>query len=298
MPKAKASRSAKRRVNPSSTHSVEKRRSSGKPATADTDAVPTPASTRTTRKRVNPSNPSKAPSTTTFLAGSDKQPAMIRQAQPLITEPAPAIQELAPLSNSLQLAHELEVDLTSQTNSAVSEAFGACPPINVIPAMAVAQGNAVTPPPSAAFVSTAIPLANRVPPRVREKILGDQFIEMAQILGSDMADDAYQLQMTQQEGVPALQWATKPKKKQITVAHWTDCFTLFMAVRCERNPQESSALLQYLSTIRKLAKQGADWAYYDSRFRQLRAAGAGGHWHQIEWELWHEASFRPIKVIG
>ena len=82
--------------------------------------------------------------------------------------------------------------------------------------------------------------------------------------------------------------AVEPDPQNIrSIEDWTNCFHLFMAVYTAAHPTEGPALLKYISKVRRLTKQGGDWACYDRQFREIRAdPSTRVPWDYFHAELW------------
>ncbi|XP_033747961.1 uncharacterized protein LOC117332980 [Pecten maximus] len=164
---------------------------------------------------------------------------------------------------------------------------------SVLPAMTLAavdsQADPTTDPNP--FMSTSIPLADMVCLSIKEKIWAGEFVDLSTL--SRKEPNTFEMVIRQNgTGSPVVQWVPKTKSKSLSIDQWTSLFHSFVAIYCQKKPQDFEALLKYMSVIRKLATKQADWAYYDSAFRHLMAEKESYHWEHVEWELWHEAMSR------
>lgn len=79
------------------------------------------------------------------------------------------------------------------------------------------------------------------------------------------------------------------KEKKITnISEWTDAFLIFSAVYLKKFPEQTQAMLKFLSSIRLGASriQHMGWKDYDIQFRLRRATNPLLGWSSIDAELW------------
>lgn len=137
------------------------------------------------------------------------------------------------------------------------------------------------------FISSAVPLASRVPERIRNKIWANEFIDFSHLLITYKDDSNYTLQLQSNEnGQQVLSMVPNHKRPTIqTIEQWTTAFQIFVSIFTQRFPQDSPALMKYGSVVRDLAAQSANWRFYDKNFRQLRQEQQIS-WDNIHSELW------------
>ena len=124
------------------------------------------------------------------------------------------------------------------------------------------------------FISSAVPLASRVPERIRNKIWANEFIDFSHLLMTYKDDNNYTFHLQSNENgqqvlsmVPNHKWPTIQ-----TIEQWTTAFQIFVSIFTQRFPQDSPALMKYGSVVRDLAAQSTNWRFYDKNFHQLRRA--------------------------
>ena len=79
------------------------------------------------------------------------------------------------------------------------------------------------------------------------------------------------------------------KRRSIkNIDHWTTLFQTFVAVYSEKYPHATPGLMKYMSIVRELASQSANWRFYDENFRMFREKYPVS-WDQIHAESWLRA---------
>ena len=147
------------------------------------------------------------------------------------------------------------------------------------------------------FLSSAIPLRNRVSEKVQNQIWANEYVDFSLLLHSSISnsvDERYTLKVEANKGgTPSLVLAPNTKRQTVqSVDQWMFAFQTFVAIFSERTSQDNPALLKYGSVIRELPQSGWNWQFYDEIFRRLRQS-QGAPWDQIHSELWLRShSFR------
>ena len=149
------------------------------------------------------------------------------------------------------------------------------------------------------FISSAVPLASRVPERIRNKIWANEFIDFSHLLITYKDDHNYTFQLQSNEnGQQVLSMVPNHKRPTIqTIEQWTTAFQIFVSIFTQRFPQDSPALMKYGSVVRDLAAQSANWRFYDDNFCQLRQEQQIS-WDNIHSKLWLRAHYQPQKLNG
>ena len=95
------------------------------------------------------------------------------------------------------------------------------------------------------FISSAVPLASRVPERIRNKIWANEFTDFSHLLITYRDDSNYTLQLQSNEnGQQVLSMVTNHKQSTIqTIEQWTTAFQIFVSIFTQRFPQDSPALM-------------------------------------------------------
>ena len=149
------------------------------------------------------------------------------------------------------------------------------------------------------FISSAVPLASRVPEGIRNKIWANKFIDFLHLLIMYKDDNNYTIQLQSNEnGQQVLSLVPNHKRAAIqTIEQWTTAFQIFVSIFTQRFPQDSPALMKCGSVVRKLAAQSANWRFYHENFHQLRQEQQIS-WENIYSELWLRAHYQPHKLNG
>ena len=110
------------------------------------------------------------------------------------------------------------------------------------------------------FISSAVPLASRVPERIRNKIWANEFIDFSHLLITYKDDNNYTFQLQSNEtGQQVLSMVPNHKRPTIqNIEQWTTAFQIFVSIFTQRFPQDSPALMRYGSVVRKLATQSTN----------------------------------------
>ena len=110
------------------------------------------------------------------------------------------------------------------------------------------------------FISSVVPLASRVPERIRNKIWANEFIDFSHLLITYKDDNNYTFQLQSNEtGQQVLSMVPNHKRPTIqNIEQWTTAFQIFVSIFTQRFPQDSPALMKYGSArvsclVRQLA---------------------------------------------
>lgn len=149
------------------------------------------------------------------------------------------------------------------------------------------------------FISSAVPLAARVPERIRSKIWANEYIDFSHLLITYKDDQSYTFQLQGNEsGQQVLSMVPTYKRPTIqNIEQWTNAFQVFVSIYAQKFPNDSPALMKYGSVVRDLAAQSANWRFYDENFRQLRQKQHIA-WDHIHNELWLRAHHQLPKFNG
>ena len=133
------------------------------------------------------------------------------------------------------------------------------------------------------------PIGTRVSQKVKDKIITDQYVDMATLIDHSQATD----HSSHSQGEMFIQVADNiikpvPKKKAtqpLDIKQWTKAFHLYMAIYTKAHPQEAPNLLHYLMVIESIAEENGDWRAYDETFRFERAESRAP-WERLDSELY------------
>ena len=143
------------------------------------------------------------------------------------------------------------------------------------------------------FVSLALPLDAMISDKLKNKIWGNEFIDLSVLIDQEQEEGVFHLAMSTVEG-GAIRLTPNRRLKSIDSIHkWLSAFQIFMAIYCQKHTHEFGSLLAYQNIVKRLASQGGNWQLYDSQFRKLRQT-KGLPWQACHWELWMTCqNFRP-----
>ena len=120
-----------------------------------------------------------------------------------------------------------------------------------------------------------------MPAKLVDKIECGAFIEMANLL-------------PEQLGTYYSNKEPKARTKKPSVTNkmgWLQCFAVYIAVRCQKQPERIRDLMGYQALIINAYMEytGDYWMGYDCRFRQITASQPDRSWASIDPTLWHLA---------
>ena len=177
-------------------------------------------------------------------------------------------------------------DSSSNSNTAVAStsvpvASTSCPPTqadNLVGALKMllgdnqgqCQSHPRQPSPN---LSSSTPLGFLVSEKIKEKIGGNQFIDLGLLIANHQVADKFNISITnEQNSNPALSLVPNLRPKQIkNIEEWTSAFIVFVAIYSSHHPLEAPRLMKYNETVRDLSKRGG-WAFknYDENFRMMK----------------------------
>ena len=123
-----------------------------------------------------------------------------------------------------------------------------------------------------------------VPPKLVKRIQDGQFIDMAELLPTNLSSS----QPTDDEQPNK----TKNKYQEVTnIVRWLQCFGIYLAVISQSAPHRTLDLLGYQNLIIQgyLNYQDGRWVVYDRQFRQKASATLVPEWSAIDTTLWNLA---------
>ena len=148
------------------------------------------------------------------------------------------------------------------------------------------------------FVSSCIPVDARVTDKIRQKIWANEFVDLGILLVRPVNQNRFQLSVGQvaessQSTTLLLEPAEKPKRIA-NIDQWLSAFQVYVGVYTAKYPQDSPALMKYISIIRDLAERGMNWRFYDENFRFMRQTHVSSFpWGSIHSELWLRSQSTP-----
>ena len=126
--------------------------------------------------------------------------------------------------------------------------------------------------------------AATLPPRVVQKLLSLEFVEMAELRADIWPEDPSPAETANPQ--------RRPGKPPVTnVRTWLDCYARMAAVMATRFPEKAPELWAYQTTILHAAHayEGANWVAYDRLFRREMLAKKDLNWSVINSRLYSEA---------
>ena len=116
------------------------------------------------------------------------------------------------------------------------------------------------------FLSAAIPLSHRVPDKLRNQIWANEFVDFAMLLHNSVTNPAEEQHTVKldssQQGQQSLVLVPSTKKHALhTNYQWMSAFQIYVSICAERVPQDTPALMKYVSIVKELATLGANWKF-------------------------------------
>ena len=114
--------------------------------------------------------------------------------------------------------------------------------------------------------------AASLPPKVVNKILAFEFVEMSELRGDIWPDDS-----TTDAATPARRTSKPPV---VSIKSWLECYARMATVLVSRFPEKAPELWAYQSTVLVAAHnyEGANWVAYDRQFRRAMLAKKNLNW--------------------
>jgi hypothetical protein len=101
---------------------------------------------------------------------------------------------------------------------------------------------------------------------LREKIWSHAFVDLSDLLFPNQSG-TYSLSI-QNTGSTQPSFSFAPKKsRQLSEAEWSRAMDIFVAIYCQKYPEEITAILTYVQQVKELMSMGANWQYFDNNFR-------------------------------
>ena len=149
------------------------------------------------------------------------------------------------------------------------------------------ETNADVPASSTQYILHSLPLATRVPDKIKAKIWANEYVDLGSLQSNSLGEESYTFKLQNgEEGKPVFTVVPNEKRRTIrNIDQWTAVFQTFVAVYSEKYPQATPGLMKYSSIVRELAFRSANWRFYDENFRKLRQKDPVP-WEQIHTELW------------
>ena len=105
-------------------------------------------------------------------------------------------------------------------------------------------------------ISSAVPLASRVPERIKNKIWANEFIDFSNLVITFKDDNNYTFQLQSNDtGQQVLSMVPNHKRPTIqNIEQWTTAFQIFISIFTQRFPQDSPALMKYGSVVSRVSR--------------------------------------------
>jgi len=129
--------------------------------------------------------------------------------------------------------------------------------------------NVTTNTPYRPLQAAGTPIGMNVKSTIMEKIWAHQFIDLADLLFPNQAS-TYSLSLQNPDsGQPSFNLAPK-RTKQLTEPEWSRAMDIYVAIYAQKYPNEIGAILTYCQQVKELMALGANWQYFDEKYRSDR----------------------------
>jgi hypothetical protein len=143
----------------------------------------------------------------------------------------------------------------------------------------------------------AKPVGLGVDPKIKAKILSNEYVKFATLLPKSSFDVDEKFRSEEKDG--QLMFVKSSEAGQIrNINVWLEAFHIFVAIYCSKFPSEEGHLMTYAQIIQCIAKScGEDTALdYDEKFRQWRqVAPSDCPWNQKNPELFQDAMAKCLE---
>ena len=105
------------------------------------------------------------------------------------------------------------------------------------------------------FMSVTLPIDARIPPKIRSKIIQNEFVDFGSLLVNPAFEDKFRitLQPSQEGSSPSLALEPVNKAKRITsIDVWLQAFHVYVGIFTAQSPHEAPGLMKYRVTIKDL----------------------------------------------
>ncbi len=140
--------------------------------------------------------------------------------------------------------------------------------------------------------SYPFPLDARVTPKLKAKIVANEFVDFGPLINPSKADVSKLEFEEGDDGAVSLVRKAGPQmftQSLRSITEWDTAFTIYCTVYCSAYPSAMSGLLKFGDRVKRIARRGGDWQYYDVGFRTLRHYDPTLPWSYYHGELHGEA---------
>ena len=129
-------------------------------------------------------------------------------------------------------------------------------------------------------------LSLAIPPKLSQRILQLEYIEMAELMPETWGLEPDGI-------VPCCQQGRRQSRRGpvVDILLWLECYSSLVAVLATKYPQHIGDFMAYQRTIIKASKnfEGTAWVLYDRCYRRRAAATKSLEWANIDSALYNEA---------
>lgn len=191
--------------------------------------------------------------------------------------------------------------LNSRQNDTSQEAATSDPGISTLVDITSAGTSSVdlhTPTPALTNPGISRPVGLGVDPKITAKIFANEYVKLVSLLPKNAWDQEPKFKTVEQDG-QLIFVKTNDQAKIKTLSQWTEAFHVFVAIYCQKHPEDVGHLMTYAQIVQGIAKSCGDESAidYDEKFRQWRqVAPQACPWNLKNMELFQDAMITSLDT--
>ena len=123
---------------------------------------------------------------------------------------------------------------------------------------------------------------------MKSQIWARQYVDLAKLYFGSKSSKVTTTVTSKSNSVTSIESA--PVREINNILIWSRAFQLYASIYCQRYPDESSAMFQYMSIIQLIARKLPNWTLYDTKFRSVRAK-SNLPWHKVDTVVYFDVTF-------
>ena len=137
---------------------------------------------------------------------------------------------------------------------------------------------------------SALPGLPAVPQKVVKKILGGEYIDMAELLPDAWRMEELMFTSQSAQTCPGAVRAANRKRPVTDILTWVECFSVLAAIVTAKCPERAGHLFAYQRSVVRASQlfEGPAWVSYDSQFRRKASLTGSWEWGVSDTALYNE----------
>ena len=135
--------------------------------------------------------------------------------------------------------------------------------------------------------------------RLKTKIVSGEYVNFSDLLDPSKADQCKLAVKKDEDGATLVvkNPGTAHYKQSVkSIQDWDSAFAIYSTVYCSAHHDQFPQLLKYSETVKRIARQGADWGHYNVSFRCQRQAMPSLPWDYFHSEPYNVAMCQRSKL--